>query len=207
MVGYPKILETALARSFGHCLQGFGAVRGIRVAVKDPTQVLVVDELWQLALQGQLKLAAPLPEFGIDEGQAEGEIDLGFVAGDQGAALVQAVGLQPHSLLGSQRLELGNVSGRAGGEEKGGAEVLSVGQADMQSIGHGRLRRFSYLGRFCDDREFTDEFAASAEVACDCNALELGPGLAERILGVCEKSGGTMQVEAAFSAFCDGQVL
>lgn len=177
------------------------------MAVEDPAQVLVVDELRQLALQSKLDLAAPLPEFGIDEGQAEGAIDLGFVAGDQGAALVQAVCLQPHSLLGSQRLELGNVSGRAGGEEKGSAEVLSVGQADLQSIGHGRLRRFSYLGRFCDDREFTDEFAASAEVACDCNALELGPGLAERILGVCEKSGGTMQVEAAFPAFCDGQVL
>jgi integrase len=130
-----------------------------------------------------------------------------IVAGDKGASLVQAVGLQSHSLLSSQRLELGNVSGRAGGEQKGSAEVLSVGQADLQSISHGRLRRFGYLGRFCDDREFTDEFAASAEVACDCNALELGPGLAERILGVCEKSGGTMQVEAAFSAFCDGQVL
>src|SRR3954453_225379 len=207
MVGDPEILETGLARSFGLCLQGFGAVRGIRVAVKDPAQVLVVDELWQLALQSQLKLTAPLPEFGIDEGQAEGEIDLGLVAGNQGATLVQAVCLQPHSLLGSQRLDLGNVSGRAGGEEKGGAEVLSVGQADLQSIGRGRLRRFSYLGRFCDDREFTDEFAASAEVACDCNALQLGPGLAERILGVCEKSGGTMQVEAAFAAFCDGQVL
>jgi hypothetical protein len=102
---------------------------------------------------------------------------------------------------------LGNVSGRAGGKEKGGAKVLSVRQADLQSISHGRLRRFGYLGRFCDDREFTDEFAASAEVACDCNALELGPGLAERILGVCEKSGGTMQVEAAFSGFCDGQVV
>ena len=99
------------------------------------------------------------------------------------------------------------MSGRAGGEQKGSAEVLSVGQADLQSIGHGRLGRFGYLGRLCDDREFTDEFAASAEVACDCNALELGPGLAEQILGVCQKSGGTMQVEAAFSAFCDGQVL
>src|SRR4051812_10542603 len=207
MVGDPKILETALARSFGHGLQGFGAVRGIRVAVKDPAQVLVVYELWQLALQRQLELTAPLPEFGIDEGQAEGEIDLGFVAGDQGAAFVQAVGLQPHSLLGSQRLQLGNVSGRAGGEEKGGAEVLSVGQVDLQSIGHGRLRRFGYLGRFCDYHELADEFAASSEVARDCNALELGPSLAERILGVSEKSGGTMQVEPAFSAFCDGQVL
>ena len=135
MVGDPEILETALARGLGHRLQGLGAVGGIGVAVKDPAQVLVGDELRQLALQSQLDLAAPLPEFGIDEGQAEGAIDLGFVAGDQGAALVQAVGLQPHSLLGGQRLELVNVSGRAGGEEKGGAEVLSVGQADLQSVG------------------------------------------------------------------------
>jgi hypothetical protein len=104
-------------------------------------------------------------------------------------------------------LELCNVSGRAGGKEKGSAEVLSVGQADLQSIGRGRLRRFGYLGRFCDDHEFTNEFAASAEVACDCNALELGPGLTERILGVREKSGGSMQMEAAFSAFRDCQVL
>lgn len=36
-----------------------------------------------------------------------------------------------------------------------------------------------HLERFCDDREVTDEFAAPAEVACDCNALALGPGLAE----------------------------
>src|SRR6478609_5067214 len=114
MVGDPEILETALARSFGHCLQSLGAVGGIRVAVEDPAQVLVVDELRQLALQRQLELSAPLPEFGIDEGQAEGEIDLGFVAGDKGASLLQAVGLQPHSLLGSQLLELSNVSGRAG---------------------------------------------------------------------------------------------
>jgi hypothetical protein len=98
------------------------------------------------------------------------------------------------------------VSGRAGGEEKGCAEVLSVGQANLQSIGHGRLRLFSYLGRFCDDREFTDEFAASAEVACDRNALELGPGLAERILGVCKKSGGTTQVEAASPLFAMAKV-
>src|SRR3954451_21865479 len=182
MVGDPEILETALARSFGHCLQSLGAVGGIRVAVKDPAQVLVVDELRQLALQSQLQLTAPLPEFGIDKGQAEGEINLGFVASDKGAASMQAVGLQPHSLLASQRLELGNVSGRAGGEEKGDAKVLSVSQADLQSISHGRLRRFGYLRRFCDDREFTDEFAASAEVACDSNTLELGPGLAERIL-------------------------
>src|ERR1700709_986622 len=98
MVGDTEILETALARSFGHCLQGLGAIGGIRVAVKDPAQVLVVDELWQLALQSQLELTAPLPEFGIDERQAEGEIDLGFVAGDQGSALAQAVGLTTHSL-------------------------------------------------------------------------------------------------------------
>jgi hypothetical protein len=95
------------------------------------------------------------------------------------------------------------VSGRAGGEVKGSAEVLSVLQANLQSIGHGRLRRFGHLGRFCDDHEFTDEFAASAEVACDGNALELGPGLTEPILGVRENSGGSMQVEAAFFAFCD----
>src|SRR4051812_40618948 len=63
MVGNPEILETTLARSFGHGLQGFGAVRRIRVAVKDPAQVLVVYELWQLALQSQLKLTPPLPEF------------------------------------------------------------------------------------------------------------------------------------------------
>src|ERR1700712_2968876 len=132
MVGDTEILETALARSFGHCLQSLGAVGGISVAVKDPAQVLVVDELRQLALQSQLELTAPLPEFGIDEGQAEGEIDLGFVAGDQGAALVQALGLQPHSLLGSQRLELLNVSGRACGEKKGSAEALSVCQASLQ---------------------------------------------------------------------------
>jgi hypothetical protein len=162
MVGDPEILETALARSFGHCLQSLGAVGGIRVAVKDPAQVQVVDELRQLALQSQLELTAPLPEFGFKEGQAEGMIDFGFVVRDQGTAIVQAVGLQPHSLLSSQRLELGNVSGRAGGKEKGGAKVLSVRQADLQSISHGRLRRFGYLGRFCDDREFTDEFAASA---------------------------------------------
>ena len=147
MVGDAEILEAALARGLGHRLQGLGAVGGIGVAVKDSAQVLVGDELRQLALQGQLDLAAPLPEFRIDEGQAEGAIDLGLVAGDQGAALVQAVGLQPHSLLGGQRLELLDVSGGAGGEEKGGAEVLAVGQADLQSVRRRRLRRLADLGQ------------------------------------------------------------
>jgi hypothetical protein len=87
MVGDPEILEAALARRLRHGLQGLGAVGGIGVAVKDPAQVVVVDELWQLALQSQLELTASLPEFGIDEGQAEGAIDPGFVVGDQGAAL------------------------------------------------------------------------------------------------------------------------
>jgi hypothetical protein len=47
-----------------------------------------LDQLGQLALQSQLELTAPLPEFGIDERQAEGAIDLSLVAGDEGAALV-----------------------------------------------------------------------------------------------------------------------
>src|SRR3954453_773162 len=175
--------------------------------MKDSAQVLVSDELRQLALLSQLDLTEPLPEFGIDEGQTECTIDLGLVAGDQSAALVQAVGLQPHSLLGGQRLELLNVSGRAGGEKKGSAEVFAVGQADLQTIRRGRRRRFGDLGRFCNDREVPDEFAAAAEVARDRHPLEFGAGLAERILGVGEQEGGTVQMEAAISAFRDGQVL
>src|ERR1700741_3191902 len=99
------------------------------------------------------------------------------------------------------------MSGRAGGKEKGGTELLAVGQADLQCIRHGRNRRFADLRRFSNDREVTDEFAAAAEIACDCDALELGPGLAKRILAVREKSGGTVQVEATLSAFRDDQVL
>jgi hypothetical protein len=99
------------------------------------------------------------------------------------------------------------VRGRAGGEEKGGAEVLAVGQADLQPIRRRRLRPFGDFGRFCNDREVTDEFAAATEITCDCDALEFGPGPAKRILGVREQSGGTVQVKAAFSAFHDGQVL
>ena len=207
VVGDAEILEAALARGLGHRLQGLRAVGGIGVAMKDSAQVLVGDELRQLALQGQLDLAAALTEFRIDEGQTEGTIDLGLVAGDQGAALVQAVGLQPHSLLNGQGLELLNVSGGAGGEEKSGAEVFAIGQADLHSIRPGSLRRFGDLGRFCNDREVADQFAAAAEVARDRHALEFGPGLAERILGVGEQDGGTVQMEAAFSAFRDGQVL
>src|SRR6478609_7776713 len=207
VIGDAEILETTLARGLGHRLQGLGAVGGIGVAVKDTAQILVGDELRQLALQGQLDLAAALTEFRIDEGQTEGTIDLGLVAGDQGAALVQAVGLQPHSLLNGQRLELLNVSGGAGGEEKSGAEVFAIGQADLHSIRPGSLRRFGDLGRFCNDREVADQFAAAAEVARDRHALEFGPGLAERIFGVGEQDGGTVQMEAAFSAFRDGQAL
>ena len=142
MIGDAEILEAALARGLGHRLQGLCAVGGIGVAMKDSAQVLVGDELRQLALQGQLDLAAALTEFRIDEGQTESAIDLGLVAGDQGAALVQAVGLQPHSFLSGQRLELLNVSGGAGGEKKGGAEVFAIGHADLQSIRRGSLRRF-----------------------------------------------------------------
>ena len=79
--------------------------------MKDSAQVLVSDELRQLALQRQLDLAAALTEFRIDERQAEGTIDLGFVAGDQGATLVQPVALQPHSFLRGQSLEPLDVSG------------------------------------------------------------------------------------------------
>jgi hypothetical protein len=88
--------------------------------------------------------------------------------------------------LGGQCLELLNVGGRARGEEKGGAEALAVGQADLQSVRYGRLRCFSDLGRFRNDREVADEFAAAAELACDRDALQLGLGLADRILGVSE---------------------
>ena len=207
MIGDAEILETTLARSLRHGLQGLGAVGGIRVAVKDSTQVLIADELRQLALEGQFDLAAALPELRIDEGQIERAIDLGLVAGDQCTGLVQAAGLQPHSLLTGQCLKLLNVSGRAGGEKKGGAEMLAVGHADLQSIRFGWLRRFCDLGRFCNDCEVSDEFAAPAEVACDRHALELRLGLAKRILGVREKSGGPVQVEATLSVFRDVQVL
>jgi hypothetical protein len=70
MVGDPEILETTPVGGFGHCFQGLGTVGGIRMAVKDPAQVVVADELRQLALQSQLELTATLSEFGIDKGQA-----------------------------------------------------------------------------------------------------------------------------------------
>lgn len=50
------------------------------------------DELRELAFQSRLDLAAPLPELRVDEGQTEGAVDLSLLAGDQRAALVQAVG-------------------------------------------------------------------------------------------------------------------
>lgn len=69
MVGDAEILEASLTRGLGHRLKGLRAVGGIRVAVKDSAQVLVGDELRQLALQSQLELTASLPEFGIDDGR------------------------------------------------------------------------------------------------------------------------------------------
>src|ERR1044072_1962892 len=68
MVGDPEIVEAAVAGRLRHRLQKLGAIRGIRVAGKDSAEVLMGDKLRQLALQGQLDLSAPLPQFGIDEG-------------------------------------------------------------------------------------------------------------------------------------------
>src|ERR1700712_176165 len=76
MVGDPEILKPTLARSLCHRLEGLGPVRRICMAVEDSAQVLVSDELRQLALQSQFDLAAPFPQFRIDERQAESAIDL-----------------------------------------------------------------------------------------------------------------------------------
>src|SRR6185312_17093583 len=177
------------------------------MAVKDSTKVLVGDELRQLALQGKFDLAAPLSELGIDEGEAESAIDAGLVAADQCPPLVQTVVVQPHSLFRRQRLELRDVSGGACGEEKGGAEMLAIGQADLQSVRWPRLRRPPGFRRFRNEREMTDEFATAAKVAGNRDALQLGPGLTYGILGVFEQDRGTMQMEAAFPTFRDRQVL
>src|SRR4030081_3694053 len=76
MVRDAEILKAALARSLCHRLEGLGPVRRICMAVQDSAQVLVGDELRQLALQSQIDLAAPFPQFRIDERQAESAIDL-----------------------------------------------------------------------------------------------------------------------------------
>src|SRR5947209_8387959 len=99
MISDAEILEAPLARGLGHDLQGLGAIGGIRVAMKDSPYVLVGDQLRLLALQGQFDLAAALPEFWIDQGQPERAVDVGLIAGGQSAALVQAIGFQPHSFL------------------------------------------------------------------------------------------------------------
>ena len=82
MIGDPEICETALASCLSHRLQGLRAVGGVRVAVKDPPQVLVCDQLRQLALHSQFDLVAPFPQFRIDERQAESAIDLDLAPGD-----------------------------------------------------------------------------------------------------------------------------
>ena len=76
MVGDAEILEAALARGLGHRLQRLGAVGGVGVAVQDAAQVLVGDELRQLALQRPFDLAAALAQFRLDERQAERAIDV-----------------------------------------------------------------------------------------------------------------------------------
>jgi hypothetical protein len=44
--------------------------------MQDAAQVFVPDELWQLALQRVLDLAAALAQLRLDEGQAEGAVDV-----------------------------------------------------------------------------------------------------------------------------------
>jgi hypothetical protein len=61
-------------------------------------------------------------------------------------------------------------------------------------------------GGLGNDREIAHEFAAPAEVAGDRDVLQLGLGPADRILGMRQQGGGTVQMEATFSAFCHGEV-
>jgi len=62
-------------------------------------------------------------------------------------------------------------------------------------------------GGLGNDREIAHEFAAPAEVAGDRDVLQLGLGPADRILGMRQQGGGTVQMEATFSASCHGEVL
>jgi hypothetical protein len=80
------------------------------------------------------------------------------------------------------------VGGRARGEEKGGTEALAVGQADLQSVRYGRLRCFSDLGRFRNDREVADEFAAAAEVEAIVTRLSSGRALRSESLACASRA-------------------
>lgn len=88
------------------------------------------------------------------------------------------------------------MGGGAGGEQKGGPEVLAVGDGDLQAIGWW-LRRLAGPGDLRD--EVANEFAAAAEIAGDRHALEFGPCLPDRVLGVREPRGRSVQMKAALS--------
>jgi hypothetical protein len=97
--------------------------------------------------------------------------------------------------------------GRARGVKEGGAEVLAVGEVDLEPRRIAGSRAAVQLRRFRHDDEIRDELTAPPELAGDGHVLELGPGLLQRSLSVLQESGGAMQVQPAFAALRNRQVL
>lgn len=91
---------------------------------------------------------------------------------------MQTVRLQAHLFRDRQSPQLLEMRSRARGEEQGGAEVLAVGQTDLQPAGLRRGRRPFGNRRFRHDRKIADELTAAPEIARHGHALELGAGAA-----------------------------
>lgn len=86
-------------------------------------------------------------------------------------------------------------------------EVLSVGEAERQArtiLGGDHVLR---LGRLGDQREVGHQFAPPSEVAGDRDALQVRASLRKRRLRVLKQGGCAVQMQSAFSASRDGQVL
>jgi hypothetical protein len=75
-------------RGLRHLAQRRFAIAGRGVVVEDATQVFELDQLWQAAVLRRLDLAGVLPQFGLDEVEAEGTVKVLFImisAGSSGA--------------------------------------------------------------------------------------------------------------------------
>src|SRR3954454_2220524 len=88
-----------------------------------------------------------------------------------------------------------------------GPEMVSVGEMDLQSRRIQSRWRVFLFGTFGDKSEIGHQLAAAPEVAGDGDVLEVGALLGKGRLRMFEQGGGAMQMQSAFAALCDREVL